>query len=74
LAVNEAGKDEPRRYSLLRRMRHWSDGGIIGGRAFVREVASRLHGATAKTKQLGLASLRDGPELVTWRRLRVDLE
>jgi len=73
-AERDAAKDEPVRYSLLRRMRHWSDGGIIGGRAFVREVAGRLHGATARTKQLGLAQLRDGPDLVTWRRLRVGQE
>jgi REP element-mobilizing transposase RayT len=72
--VEEASGDEPLRYSLMRRMRHWSDGAIIGGRAFVREVAGRWHGAAARTKQLGLAALRDGPELVTWRRLRVDLE
>src|SRR5688572_29997179 len=60
---------------------YWSDGAIQacpaairGSRTFKRELASQLHGAdTADRKQLGLAPLDTGQDLVTWRRLRVDL-
>jgi putative transposase len=59
---------------LLRRTRHWTDGAIIGGKAFVLEVGSRFHDPErVRKKQLSRGEVQ-GVALYCFKRLRTALE
>ncbi len=59
---------------FLRRTRHWTDGSIIGGKAFVLEVGSQFHDPErVRKKQLSRGEVADGV-LYCFRRLRTALE
>lgn len=68
----EAGKEkEAPMLRLNRRVRYFSDGLIIGSKAFVREVAAQHFPAEkAAKKRLGRGRIPDGGELFSFRRVQ----
>lgn len=59
---------------FLRRTRHWTDGAIIGGKAFVLEVGSQFHDPErVRRKQLSRGKVAGGA-LYCFKRLRTALE
>ena len=69
-AVAEAREGPGMRVRFGRRMRHWSDGAIIGSKAFVREVGAGVFGGRASKKRLGQADFPSGASLYSFRQLR----
>lgn len=67
------GKGAPPENSLLltirRRVRHWSDGVIIGSEAFVRETLRPNKASSSRCKPQVLNPNEESP-IVSWRRLR----
>ena len=58
-----------------RRVRFWTDGAVIGSRAFVKECYARLLDATRAMKhQCGTGRTATGEKLYALRRLQVDVE
>jgi hypothetical protein len=70
-AASDAGRGPAFLLRLDRRVRYWSDGLVIGGRAFVVETAARVCGAErARQHRLEPASGPGGAGLYAYRRLR----
>jgi len=70
IAVAERGESMPLRF--LRRTRHWSDGGIIGSKEFVRETAALFREREkAFKKRLSRGASDTGAVLYCFKRLRL---
>ena len=74
--VEEAGKEARKKESMpvrfLRRTRHWSDGAIIGSKAFVQEMGCRFDDKQrVMKKQLSQGKTISGASLHCFRRLRI---
>jgi len=71
-AIHEAAGNPPFVLRLDRRVRYWSDGLIIGGKTFVREIAGRLWDAErVHCHRLQPARGLGADGLYAYRRLRV---
>ena len=73
--VEEAGKEARKKESMpvrfLRRTRHWSDGAIIGSKAFVQEMGCRFDDKQrVMKKQLSQGKTISGVSIHCFRRLR----
>ena len=70
--VEKAERGETMPVRFLRRTRHITDGGIIGGKEFVRNVAARFRDeASLKRHRLSRGSLDDGSVLYCFKQLRL---
>jgi hypothetical protein len=69
--IEEAKKPECIQVRFLRRTRHWTDGAIIGAKAFVRDIASRFYPPErVEQKRLSEGVDADGRTFACFRRLR----
>lgn len=68
----KADHEPPLATRASRRLRHWSDGLIIGSKSFVREVAAAFMGRSqAETHRMQpLSRPEEATEVFSWRRLR----
>ena len=70
--VKKAERGETMPVRFLRRTRHLTDGGIIGSKEFVREVASRFRDEVSlKRHRFSRGSLDNGTALYCFKRLRM---
>ena len=68
--VEKAARGDSMPLRFLRRTRHWSDGGIIGSKAFVLEIGSRFRDASRLKRRLSRGTPPDGGPLYCVKRLR----
>jgi hypothetical protein len=69
--IEKAKQPERIQVRFLRRTRHWTDGAIIGTKAFVREIACQFHDRDrVERKQLSEGADTDGRRLTCFRVLR----
>ncbi len=70
-AVEKAKRGESMPVRFLRRTRHLTDGGILGSKAFVREVAAKFQDdSPSRWKRFSRGSLDNGSALYCLKRLR----
>lgn len=70
--VEKARKGDSMPVKFLRRTRHWSDGAIIGSKAFVQEMASRFDDPDhVKKKRFARGELPEGGALYCFRQLQL---
>jgi hypothetical protein len=69
--VQEAKKGETMPVRFLRRTRHWTDGGIIGSKAFVLKVACQFRDVKKVMKtQFGHGKTQNGVSIYSYKMLR----
>ena len=69
--VEELKRGETMPVRFLRRTRHWTDGGIIGSKAFVRTVACRFRDESdVMRKRFSRGEIDAGPPLYCYKVLR----
>ena len=67
----KASKGDTMPTRFLRRVRHWSDGGIIGSKEFVRETAAKFRDRKrVEQKRLSKGQLDGGGAIYCFKRLR----
>jgi len=72
-AVEKAKRGESMPVRFLRRTRHWVDGGIIGSKAFVRDVGCEFGDRTRiMKKRLSRGSTAEGGVLYCFKRLQTE--
>ena len=70
VAKAERGESMPVRF--LRRTRHFTDGGILGSKEFVRQVAAKFQkDSQSRQKRFSRGALPDGSKLYCLKRLRL---
>jgi hypothetical protein len=69
--VQEAKKGETMPIKFLRRTRHWTDGGIIGSKSFVQEIACKFRDKKrVMKKQFSHGKTNNGISLYCYKMLR----
>jgi len=69
--VKKAERGETMPVKFLRRTRHWSDGGIIGSKAFIREVATQFRDESkVLQKRFSHGTQENGSALYCFKMLR----
>ena len=69
-AYEAAKKEVPLLLRMDRRVRYWTDGAVIGSKAFVQEVSDQVYGG-GKRKRFAKGQLSDDESLFFLRRLRL---
>ena len=74
-AVEKGKRGETMSIRFLHRTRHWTDGGIIGSKLFIRETASLFRDKSViLKKQFSHGKTADGNSLYCFKRLRLALD
>jgi REP element-mobilizing transposase RayT len=69
--INKAKKGETMPMKFLRRTRHWTDGGIIGSKAFIREIACQFRDKDRVIKkQFSHGKTINGTSIYCYKMLR----
>ena len=70
--MNKAKRRESMPIRFLRHTRHWTDGGIIGSKAFVKEIACHFRTKTyVDEKRFSHGKMESGVPLYCFKRLRL---